>query len=222
MQKINEEARIRQVMEETRFQSNFSFDITPYAGLCRFEASEHIMREGSQARELFYMVKGRAKLYLTHSNGKISLIDFYKAPCFFGELELLGIQPETTAVQAISGCDCLVLPFSTCKDRLLGDALFLKNLCKFVGTKSLANTRASTRQQAFPLENRFASFIIVTSQNSVYSEKHTEAAEYLGVSYRHLLYVLAEFVKCGVLKKEPGGYRIIERKQLEELAQQMI
>jgi CRP/FNR family putative post-exponential-phase nitrogen-starvation transcriptional regulator len=42
-------------------------------------------------------------------------------------------------------------------------------------------------------------------------------APYLGVTYRHLLYVLAELGKEGILEKTNQGYRIIDQKGLEAL-----
>ena len=51
----------------------------------------------------------------------------------------------------------------------------------------------------------------------MYREQHTEAAEYLGVTYRHLLYVLAEFVKEGILEKTKTGYRIIDMEKLGDI-----
>ncbi len=51
-----------------------------------------------------------------------------------------------------------------------------------------------------------------------YMIPHTEASAYLGVTYRHLLYVLASFVKEGYLEKMPkGGYKIKDEDALEEL-----
>ena len=44
-----------------------------------------------------------------------------------------------------------------------------------------------------------------------------EAAEDLGVTYRHLLYVLADFRKRGILEKTPQGYRVRDMEALEEL-----
>ncbi|MCU4911818.1 transcriptional regulator YeiL, partial [Bacillus cereus] len=38
--------------------------------------------------------------------------------------------------------------------------------------------------------------------NNCYIEKHTEASEYLNVSYRHLLYVLNQFCQLNYLRKE--------------------
>ena len=42
----------------------------------------------------------------------------------------------------------------------------------------------------------------------MYREKHTEAAEFLGGTYRHLLYVLADFTEQGLLKKTAQGYSV--------------
>jgi len=69
------------------------------------------------------------------------------------------------------------------------------------------------------LKVKLASFILMTENNGVYREKHTEASGYLGVTYRHLLYVIAEFVKEGILAKSPTGYQILDRKRLNELAE---
>lgn len=56
--------------------------------------------------------------------------------------------------------------------------------------------------------------------NGYYREPHTEVADYLGVTYRHLLYVLAGFVKEGKLQKTESGYRIADSDGLRELIQE--
>ncbi|WP_420910178.1 helix-turn-helix domain-containing protein [Mammaliicoccus lentus] len=52
----------------------------------------------------------------------------------------------------------------------------------------------------------------------MYDEKHTQVAQYLGVSYRHLLYVIADFVKKGYIEKEKSGYKILNLPKLKALA----
>lgn len=64
-----------------------------------------------------------------------------------------------------------------------------------------------------------ANFILLTSCNRLYREKHTEVAEFLGVTYRHLLYVLADFVKRGFLKKTEQGYYIQDFNILRKIAE---
>ena len=75
------------------------------------------------------------------------------------------------------------------------------------------------RNQAYPLKVRFAEFILKMSVNGYYREPHTEVAEFLGVTYRHLLYVLAQLVEDGLLEKTKRGYRIVDESGLEGIAE---
>lgn len=87
--------------------------------------------------------------------------------------------------------------------------------------KAIDNTHNYSKNQAYPLENRLAALIVTTSTDGIYQEKHTEAAEFLGVSYDHLLYVLAGFVKENILKKSKGGYLITDPQALAALAEKV-
>ena len=221
MQQVTDSVLIKEAMEQVEFQSNFSFDVTPYVRLFQFEPGDHILAEGSVSSYLLYMFKGRAKLYMSHSNGRVTLIEFLNSPAYIGEMELMGVMTETIGVRAITRCNCLALPVSECKQLLQKDLSFYKSLCVFLGEKNLIQTTAFTKNQAFPLENRLAAFLLISSHGGVYREKHTEAADYLGVSYRHLLFVLARFVSDGLLQKTPGGYHIADRAGLQALAEGM-
>ena len=111
---------------------------------------------------------------------------------FYGEIELLNEARYTKGIQTVTETICFSITQS-CKEKLLTDVLFLRKLCVFLGEKAFKMTSKYTQNQAFPLENRLAAFIQFSSDQGVYKEKHTEICEYLGVSYRHLLYVLAQF-----------------------------
>lgn len=197
----------------------FSFNIVPYISVIRFDSGENILEEGEYPRFLYYLIDGRAKLFLSHENGRVSLINFLNAPCFIGEMELLGAQETANGVTAITPCTCYAIPIEPCKDKLLNDAKFLKHLCLFVSQKAIGNTHNYATNQSYPLQARLANFILLTSYNRMYREKHTEASEFLGVSYRHLLYVLADFVKRGLLKKTEQGYYIQDINTLRKIAE---
>ena len=186
----------------------FSFDIRPYTSIVKFNSEEKILQEGEEIRSLYYLTDGRAKLFLSHENGRISLINFLNAPCFIGEMELLGAQETANGVTAITPCTCYAVNIEKCRDMMLNDVKFLRHLCLFLSQKAINNTYNYSRNQSYPLEVRLANFILLTSCNRMYREKHTEVSEFLGVTYRHLLYVLADFVKHGYLKKTKQGYYI--------------
>ena len=120
---------------------------------------------------------------------------------------------------ALSTCFCLSVTVSSCRERLLNDVVFLRNLCGFLSRKTLDDVQNYSRNQAYPLKSRLAAFILLTSNHGVYRERHTETAAYLGVSYRHLLYVLAEFVREGILEKSPHGYWIARETELRKIAE---
>ncbi|WP_107924346.1 transcriptional regulator YeiL [Lysinibacillus parviboronicapiens] len=199
----------------------FSFDIYPYLEVCQFDKGEWIFQEGSYPDTMYYMIEGKTKLYMTHKNGKVSLIEYLEAPRFMGEIELLNEARYTKGIQTVTTTICLSIATQACKEKLLADALFLRRLCVFLGEKATTMTSKYTQNQAYPLENRLAAFIQLSSDQGIYKEKHTEICEYLGVSYRHLLYVLAQFCEEKILEKQKHGYHIIDERRLNQLAQEI-
>lgn len=197
----------------------FGIDIKPFTKIIQFENDELILQEGEEPNYLFYLIDGRAKLFLTHDNGRISLVNFLSAPCFIGEMELLDAQRFANGVKAITKCTCFAIQIKLCKEQILQDSKFLRHICVFLGKKAIMNTDNYSRNQSYPLDVRLAAFILTVSNNGYYRERHTEVAEYLGVTYRHLLYVLADFVKRGIVKKTPQGYHIENEKMLREIAE---
>ncbi|KYG30391.1 transcriptional regulator YeiL [Priestia endophytica] len=199
-------------------ESLFTFPIKPYIQVCQFERGEFIYKEGSYPQYLYYLVEGKAKLYVTHENGKVSLINFFQSPTFMGEIELLNSERSSKAIQTVTKTICLAIPIHTCKEKLLRDVTFLRYLCSFLSEKATRISAKYTQNQAYPLENRLASFILLSADGNFYKEKHTEVCEYLGVSYRHLLHVLAQLCKTNIIEKQSKGYIIRDKELLEKLA----
>jgi CRP-like cAMP-binding protein len=220
--KINKNGEeIHHYIQTYNFQTLFSFDVLPYTEVHSFQKKEIICSEGTDIPYLYYLISGKAKIRMTHKNGKVSLINFIKAPSFIGELGLIGVEPATKGIEAIEDCTCIALPLNKCRNLLLQDAIFLQQLCKFIGEKTITRTENYAKNYSYPFENRLAAFILLTEQNNCYIEKHTEASEYLNVSYRHLLYVLNQFCQQNYLKKEGRTYYIQNRMQLEKLADEL-
>lgn len=201
-------------------QEFFSFDIRSYLEERRYQPGEYILREGSFPQHLYFLTQGRAKIYTTHKNGKISLLSFAEAPDLIGEMELLEARKESLCVQALAPCRFLVVDVRRCREQLLEDARFLRFLCNHLARRSTRHTAVLSLSQAYPLRNQLAAFLLMAAEGDRYRERHTEAAEYLGVSYRHLLYVLAQFREEGLIVKEKDGYRLADVEALRALAEE--
>lgn len=196
----------------------FSFPIEEHIQVYEYERGEWIIQEGILPEHLFFVVEGSAKIYVTHQNGKVSLLSFVNQFDFIGEMELLHEVYYSKGIQTSTKTICFAIPFWDCKEKLLADAKFLRHLSIFLSNKATRMAAKYSQTLAYPLDNRLAEFILQTADNDMYKEKHVTVCDFLGVSYRHLLFVLAQFCENGYLEKEGRGYRILERDALVDLA----
>ncbi|WP_160689644.1 transcriptional regulator YeiL [Clostridium sp. C2-6-12] len=218
MERITSLEQIKNTAEGSGFFNYFSTEIIPFAQLHRFEPHEFILCEGQIPDFFYFMVEGQAKVYITLNDGRLSLVNFLHAECFIGEMELLKAQRDAIGVQALTTVTCIAMPIKQISEMLLSDSIFLRELCIYLSKKAVDSSLKYTYNMAYPLENRLARFIKLTAHEGIYSEKHVEAAEYLAVTYRHLLYVMADFIKKGMLEKTISGYKILNEKALNDLA----
>ncbi|OON41886.1 transcriptional regulator YeiL [Izhakiella australiensis] len=221
MKDIQDENLRRQLINDSGYKDMFSIAVINETRLLYIAAGDYIVKEGSQPQHLFYLARGRARLHATLSNGRVSLIDFFGAPCFIGEMELINERHDPRAVQAIEACWCLALPMKKFRAMLLNDATFLHSLCVALIRKNERNIVSLTQNQSFPLTHRLAAFILLSQHDDVYREKHTQVSEYMGVTYRHLLYVFARFTREGYLQKAGASYVIKNKQALAALASEM-
>ncbi|WP_026695859.1 transcriptional regulator YeiL [Peribacillus kribbensis] len=216
--KVIQKKERQHYLEEHSISHLFSFSIEEYLEVHEYQRDEWIIQEGMRPDYLYYVIEGKAKIYLTYQNGKVSLINFINAHDYIGEMELLHEVYYTKGIQASTRTVCFAIPLRPLREQLLEDAKFLRELTKFLSMKATIMAAKYSQSLSFPLENRLADFILQTADGNLYKEKHVTVCDFLGVSYRHLLHVLAQFCEKGYLQKDEKRYRIEKREQLEELA----
>lgn len=185
-----------------------------------FENHDYIVRNSNNLSQLHLLIHGTAKISVTHEDGGSSIIYFLKPKELIGELTLLGIERETKDVIAMGTCISLSIPMTIAEEKLLEDTQFLLKISRYIGTKLLDRTWFNVKQQHYSLKPRLAAYILLCANNNLYSEKHTQTAEYLGVSYRHLLHTFQSLREEGIISKEKKGYTF-DQEALELLAKQL-
>ena len=199
----------------------FSFPVEKYIEVHEYQRDEWIIHEDMRPDFLFYVIEGKAKIYVTHMHGKVSLLNFIHAQDYIGEMELLNDVYYTKGIQALTRTICFAIPYRRYRAPLLEDVKFLRELSRFLSQKATLMASKYSQGLAFPLENRLADFILQTADEGIYREKHVMVCDYLGVSYRHLLHVLTQFCDKGYLHKDGRSYRIRQQHSLHELAEMM-
>ncbi len=215
---IYKDEKKQQYMKMYSIAHLFSFPVEEFIEVHQYERDEWIIQEGTRSNFLFYVIEGKGKIYVTHQNGKVSLINFINTHDYIGEMELLNEVYYTKGIQALTKTICFAIPIHLCGTQLLEDVKFLRELTKFLSIKATIMATRYSQSLAFPLENRLADFILQTADEGIYKERHITVCDYLGVSYRHLLHVLTQFCDKGYLQKDGRHYQIIKPQSLYNLA----
>lgn len=220
--KIDDENLRGQYLRRYPVQQLFSAPVEALLEVHVFKKGEYVCEELVPPQRLYFLVKGRVKLYMIHQDGNVSLAQYYDQGDILGELEFLGIRNESQSIQAVEDSACLALSFKEHGELLLSDAVFLKNLSKLIAEKMLRGISKLVVTQTYPLENRMAAYLLEKNQEigdgAWIRISLTDLAQYLGVSYRHLSRVIRYFAEVGWIEKERGRLRIKDKDSLKEKA----
>ena len=198
------------------FLSLFSFDITPYTQEVKYAKGEVIFNIGDDGGRLIYILSGETKCSYIYPEGELTALDYAPSPAFYGELELLGVQKYTSLVEAVTETEAYAIDTGEVKERLLSDAVFLRNLALYVARKLFRVNMQMASSVSFPLKRRLSSYILAHEREGIYTMSHSEASKYLCVSYRHLLNVFSSLEEEGLIeRKSRGVYMIRDRRGLE-------
>lgn len=198
----------RAKLDLAQAQEYFSTELLAQGSIFQFDSKEFIVRFDQKLDFLFLILSGKAKIYMVHENGKRSLLQFLEQGDLIGELSLLAVEDQVKDVIAIDSCVCFAIPFVQAKKELLENPVFLRQLSNFLGRKVLKRVDHFSQNQNYELKYRLAAYIKQTEVAGHYQEKHTETAEFLGVSYRHLTYTIDGFKKEGILTKKQNYFLV--------------
>jgi CRP/FNR family transcriptional regulator, putaive post-exponential-phase nitrogen-starvation regulator len=228
MQKINNIKELNKYISKYDMDRIFIKDMKPFMELFCYKKNEYIIKDNEKMQYLIFIIKGKAKVFTTLSNGKSLLLCFYQDFKVLGDLEIFGSQTAVTNIQVIEDTYCIGIPIEKVKTYLLEDAKFLRFICSSLGEKLYRCSKNSSINLLYSLENRLASYIYTTGervsisdkQNTkiIFKENLTEIAELLGTSYRHLLRTLKALCQKGVLYKNNEQYEVTDEKTLIKLS----
>ena len=223
--KINDEMVRQQYIVKYPIQQLFSAPIEEFLEVHVFEKGEYICEELMPPERLYFLVKGKVKLYMIHLDGNVSLAQYYEAGDILGELEFLGIRTQSQSIQAVEPSVCLALSFQEHGSLILSDAVFLRNLSKLIAEKMLRGVSKLVATQTYPLENRVAAYLLEKEEEvgrgNWIRVSLTDLAQYLGASSRHLFRVIKHFDEAGWIERERGRMWISNHRALEEKVLQM-
>lgn len=205
----------------------FETSILEHMELMSFNNGELICSKGSELNYMFFLVKGKVKIYTLHDNGRSILLGFNQPLSVMGDVEFLTDYKIYCNVESVNESIFIAIDFQTLRKYACENTSFLKFIIKNLSHKLYRSTNATSINLLHPVESRLASYLLSISNyeenTSDYIEvtipKLTEVAELLGSSYRHLNRIVNEFITLGVIHKKKSVIICKNIEKLKELSQ---
>ncbi|WP_088042859.1 Crp/Fnr family transcriptional regulator [Bacillus sp. EAC] len=204
------------------------FDKTVFSEMKLFQldSGEILCRSGEILDRLFILVEGKFKISISLPNGKSLLLRFNNPLALIGDVEFINHSEVRSNVEAVNRSLVIGISNRILHETLSSNSAFLKFLLKNVSYKLYTFSNFSSINLLFPVENRFASYLVSTLladdassfANEIKTSKLTEIAELLGTSYRHLNRVVNKFSSENIIERKNGSLHVKDVKKLKSLA----
>jgi CRP-like cAMP-binding protein len=181
-----------------------------------FLKDSNIFKINSNITQCYLILSGIVKIYIDHENGRRSILDFVGCNDWLGELSLFCNEADIKENKVLHEVQCLAFDIDELRQLCKENAEISFYFASYTASKLLARSYRMSEYLNYSLEIRLASFILQHQHNGVYNIPHTDASEYMNVSYRHVLYVIKHFCELGILTKGKG-YVISDADKLTQI-----
>ncbi|AQY38879.1 Crp/Fnr family transcriptional regulator [Bacillus thuringiensis] len=203
---------------------------TVYFQLNYFEKGELICNIDDEMDRLYFVVKGKVKVYTITSEGKKLILRFINPLAIVGDIELIQNSKAHNVVEACSDVIAISISNTVIRNKLLHDPIFMKFLLENIANTLKISTRFTALNLLYPVEVRVASYLLSISTDSngnmykgdLDTTSVTSIADFIGVSYRHVIRVLQRFYNDKLIEKSNGVIVIKDFSRMKEVAKDNI
>lgn len=226
MKRINDKNLLESYIRKFSLDSLFQKDMRPFMNLMSFERGECICNTGDELEYFYFDVEGKLKVYTLMENGKSLLLRFNKPLSVLGDVEFMSGYNIKCNVDSLNESYLIGITVDDIHKHAGNDPIFLSYVIRSLGYKLYMISNSTSINLLYPLEKRFASYIISLSSeeagfkgiNEIKTSSMTEVAMLLGTSYRHLNRVIRELSDKGIVSKVNGKISVLDYFALKELA----
>ncbi|WP_285767067.1 cyclic nucleotide-binding domain-containing protein [Peribacillus sp. SI8-4] len=226
MKKINDSLGILEYLDQFQLNLVFSEESKRKLSLHHFQKGEILCARGEDIQYMYFLIKGKVKIFTTSPEGKSLIVRFKTPLALFGDVEYVKGMNVLHTVEAVSEGMVLRIHFDDLRAMESNRSEFLNFLLEIITQKFYTESHATSLNRLHPVETRLASYLLSLSSEGGGSMFHkemgtsnlTEIADLIGTSYRHLNRVIRKLCEEGVIKRSQGSLYIEDLSMLRELA----
>ncbi|HNR19290.1 MAG TPA: response regulator [Bacteroidia bacterium] len=191
-----------------------------------FRKKEHVYREGDIPRGLFYLNKGKLKVYKVHEYGKELIISLLNEGDFFGYTSLLEEHDYNESVQAIEDVEIVFIPKEDFVEQIFNNREISKKFVQLL-THNVTEKQNQLLNLAYSsVRKRVASALLLlqkrfkkTESQSPYSMSFSreDLASIAGTATESLIRTLSDFKDEKLIEIKEGKIVLINDVKLREI-----
>lgn len=209
MKQVIDRFKIRALLDQHELQHTFPESLQERIRLYQFEKGERICTEGEELTQMYFLVKGKLKIFTVSAEGNSRLLRFKNPLDIVGDVEYLKRNRVFNTVEAVTDGSVLGISYDDITRLAYDYPPFLQFLLHEVTHKFYTESNASTLNHLNSVETRLASYFLSTATTEkstlFYQEMKTtnlkDIADLIGTSYRHLNRVIKDLCEQGILEK---------------------
>ncbi|OKP82479.1 hypothetical protein A3844_18510 [Paenibacillus helianthi] len=225
MQWIADRDQVSALAGQNGLKDIFSSGAISGMELRRYSDGEAICSVGDHLEHLYILVQGRLKIHTLLPNGKSLLVRFARPMSLIGDVELLRQYPVKNEVVSVDESLLLVAGRELVLKEFEQNTVLLRYLVGELSHKMYTLGQTTALNLLYPLENRFASYLLSLFADSggqrveeIRTATLAETADLLGTSYRHLNRIVRRFVEEGIIERRKGSLSVLDQNKLALLA----
>ena len=190
-----------------------------------YRKKESIYLEGNYPNGLYYINKGKIKIFKTHEYGKELITDLLKEGDFFGYTALLEENPYNESAEALEDSEVTFIPKEEFQQMVFGNVSVTKNFLKIL-TKGVLDKQERLIDLAYSsVRKRTAEALILlldkyqTKEGEPFSMAiaRDDLANIVGTATESLIRTLSDFKEEKLIEIKDGKIKIIDEKKLRSL-----
>jgi CRP-like cAMP-binding protein/CheY-like chemotaxis protein len=195
-------------------------DVTIDREMRSFLKKTDIYTEGSNPRNVYFIKKGKVKIYKTNDDGKELILNILGENDFFGHIALLSHGKHTESAMALEDCELIVLPAADFQTLLNSNR---EVSAKFV--KMLAGNVVLQEEQLLQLayssvRKRVANTLVLLHErygDTPISMLREDIAALTGTAKETVIRTLTDFRTDKLIDVEEGRIRVLKVEKLKDM-----
>ncbi|MBQ9330998.1 MAG: Crp/Fnr family transcriptional regulator [Oscillibacter sp.] len=219
MKKTDALSELRRCAKQIGAEELLTPEVEAGARVVRYAAGQTVMVAGDEIRQVLILVEGVLQVYSISEKGKLGIVAHAVPPQLLGDIEYMQGLNALHSVQTETDAVLISFPIALVRQHLSHSIAFYRLICNNLIEKLYRTSGAYSRSLLYPAQNRFARYVLERMDDAhTVHLKSSEAAEFLGITPRHMSRIITAMEKGGILCRDRAKtLRVLDPARLSAL-----